>query len=141
MTACMAAPADDSIVGGDGDDALYGGKASTDGAADTLSGGTGDDSLYGGEGVDYLYGGDGADRFVIEQNNGYDVILDFDAVSGDQIQIQANANGTQIDTFAELLANARTVDGNTEINLGDDFYVRLVGVQADQLQESWFGFF
>ncbi len=132
---------DDSIVGGDGDDALYGGVASSLTAADTLSGGAGDDSLYGGEGVDYLYGGDGADRFVIEENHGYDVILDFDGGSGDQIQIQANANGTEIDTFAEILANATTVDGNTEINLGGDFYVRLVGVQADQLQESWFGFF
>ena len=132
---------EDSIVGGDGNDALYGGKASTLVDADTLSGGAGDDSLYGGEGVDYLYGGDGADKFVIEENNGYDVLLDFDGISGDQIQIEANANGSDIDTFEEILANATTLDGNTEINLGGDYYIRLVGIQADQLQESWFGFF
>jgi hypothetical protein len=69
---------------------------------------------------------------VIEENNGYDVIFDFNAAAVDQIQIQiqANANGTEIATFAEILAKATTVDGNTEINLGGD-YIRLVGVQAE----------
>lgn len=51
------AGADSVLVGGDGNDKLYGYAGN-----DTLDGGAGNDVLYGGEGSDTLYGGDGNDQ-------------------------------------------------------------------------------
>ena len=45
------------LIGGDGNDALFGGDS-----ADSLSGGAGSDILYGGSGDDTLNGGTGRDR-------------------------------------------------------------------------------
>ena len=42
-----------------------------------MVGGDGDDSLYGEAGNDELWGQAGADRFIFEHSNGDDVILDF----------------------------------------------------------------
>ncbi|WP_158520982.1 choice-of-anchor Q domain-containing protein [Fuerstiella marisgermanici] len=57
-----------TIIGGDGDDHLFGGSAN-----DILIGGDGDDKLYGGRGDDVLSGGDGNDKLFGEE--GHDVLI------------------------------------------------------------------
>jgi sulfur carrier protein ThiS len=56
---------DDSLIGGTGDDVLYGGTVSIFLGAitgkDTLQGAGGNDTLYGYDGDDYLYGGTSSD--------------------------------------------------------------------------------
>ena len=67
--------ADDSGVvldGGAGHDLLVGGAG-----LDVLIGGTGDDTLEGGLGLDILTGGIGADSFVLNWNDGPDIVTDF----------------------------------------------------------------
>lgn len=63
---------DDAISGGKGDDFLDG-KA----GSDTLFGGRGNDTLDGGDGDDILVGGKGRDKFVLQLQQGSDVIGDF----------------------------------------------------------------
>ncbi|MCT7976985.1 putative Ig domain-containing protein [Laspinema olomoucense] len=62
----------DTLIGKDGDDVLYAGKDD-----DLLIGGAGDDWLFGDLGNDVLMGGAGKDRFIIGQNTGIDLIVDF----------------------------------------------------------------
>jgi len=67
--------ADDSgivLEGAAGDDLLVGGAG-----LDKLLGGPGDDILEGGLGLDILSGGSGADHFVLNWNDGPDIITDF----------------------------------------------------------------
>gem|GEM_PF-6144726 len=63
------------VIGTDGDDTLV----STDPSNDVFNGQAGDDTLVGGSGNDRLAGGEGVDSFVIGEDGGRDVILDFDA--------------------------------------------------------------
>jgi len=63
---------DDGISGGKGDDFLDGKSGS-----DTLFGGRGNDTLNGGDGDDILVGGKGRDKFVLQLQQGSDVISDF----------------------------------------------------------------
>ncbi len=135
----------DTLIGGAGNDVLKGGLSSDDGANDgsfdVLSGGEGDDSLYGGAGIDWIYTGTGADRIYIEEMNGFDVVADFDVAAGDQLMIQANLNGLSLTTAADVIARATDdVDGNVEINLNGG-YIRLIGIQSSELNESYFGFY
>jgi Ca2+-binding RTX toxin-like protein len=78
---------DDTLGGGSGDDALTGGHDD-----DILIGGNGNDELTGGGGTDQLTGGSGADRFVFDDVAGSpaqapDLVFDFNAVQGDQIDL------------------------------------------------------
>lgn len=57
----------DVIFGGEGNDRIYGLEGD-----DTLSGGSGDDRIYGGDGDDEIYGGDGND--IIDGGKGADVL-------------------------------------------------------------------
>ncbi|MBE9061876.1 hypothetical protein [cf. Phormidesmis sp. LEGE 11477] len=63
---------DDRLVGKAGDDTLNGG-----GGRDNLRGAGGDDVLIGGNGFDLLTGNQGRDIFVLELNQGRDIIRDF----------------------------------------------------------------
>lgn len=81
----------DVLNGAGGDDTLDGGAG-----IDTLNGGTGNDRLIGGAGADKLWGGTGADTFVytaLGQSRllatARDTIFDFDAASGDRIDLSA----------------------------------------------------
>ena len=87
---------DNSILGGLGNDTLYG----KDGD-DYISGGTGndklygqagDDALWGGAGNDTLTGGDGADTFIYEKGDGKDVISGF--ANDDMLQITGTFSAT-----------------------------------------------
>lgn len=82
----------DRIFGGTGEDTLDGGQGrdTLSGGADhdlllgganrdRLSGGRGDDTLIGGAGADRLSGGPGADWFIVDIDQGSDIVLDFNA--------------------------------------------------------------
>jgi Ca2+-binding RTX toxin-like protein len=82
--------------GGDGDDILIGGDGN-----DTLLGGAGDDVLLGGPGLDTIDGGPG-DNVVLQ------------SLTADNV-----ASATAVDADW-LTANARTVDGKTVLDVGDE---------------------
>lgn len=63
----------DTLLGGLGDDEIEGGLGN-----DIIRGGVGDDVITGGRGDDRMDGGDGFDTYVIEANDGNDVIMDSD---------------------------------------------------------------
>lgn len=92
---------DDSLTGLGGDDILIGGYGN-----DILDGGSDKDILSGGRGNDILTGGNGADVFVFAANEGADVILDFDSLAGDRINLAAYGD---IDTVEQALALASQV--------------------------------
>ena len=94
--------ADDTLIGGQGDDTLLGGlgndKLRGRNNEDLLFGGEGDDRLLGdkgddvligGSGNDTLIGGEGSDLFVLAQDDGVDLIKDFE-VGKDVIQLLGN---------------------------------------------------
>src|SRR5690606_36947756 len=101
----------------------------------------GDDTLFGGRGADLLHGGDGADLFVVQEASGADTVADFDGAAGDRIRIAANANGTSIDSFAELArASSDNADGDATIALGAGNVLQLTGIGTAELQDGWFVF-
>jgi Ca2+-binding RTX toxin-like protein len=75
----------DIIYGQQGGDTLIGGQGN-----DSLIGGTGNDRLIGGAGNDQLHGGNGNDVFVIAQDDGIDLILDFARLGSSQDKIELN---------------------------------------------------
>lgn len=87
----------DVLMGGGGIDQLYGGlgndKLRGGLGSDTINGGDGDDIINGGKGSDVLSGGAGADHFIFNQVESapavYDEITDFDAATGDTIDVRA----------------------------------------------------
>ncbi|MCC7273324.1 MAG: hypothetical protein IT561_11710 [Alphaproteobacteria bacterium] len=137
---------DDVVRGGQGDDWHVNGSIGSDlvygdAGNDTVFGGQGADALFGGDGDDWLSGdlgndtstgGDGADAFVFRAGSGQDSIVDF--AGGDRIALQANMNGTGVDTFAELVQHiAANGQGNTLIDLGGGNSLLLLGVQPAAL--------
>jgi Ca2+-binding RTX toxin-like protein len=74
---------DDHLDGGEGNDDLRGGRG-----RDTLIGGAGEDRLEGGQGDDRLEGDAGSDVYVINANEGSDVVLDRDtALNTDRVEL------------------------------------------------------
>jgi Ca2+-binding RTX toxin-like protein len=66
------------MVGGTGNDYLFGGAG-----GDRLTGGAGNDTLEGGPGSDRMVGVGGSDTYRLTRSDGFDVILNFDAVAAD----------------------------------------------------------
>ncbi|MEQ9334351.1 Ig-like domain-containing protein [Thalassobaculum sp.] len=126
---------DDTLFGGQGNDALFGGQDN-----DLLIGNLGNDSFHGGLGNDTISTGEGADVVVGQANGGVDVVTDFDGAAGDRIQIASNANGTTIDTYAELVAGASDTAGGVQFALGSGNTLTLAGITVSQLQSDWFTF-
>lgn len=130
----------DVLHGGDGADTLYGGIAGSPHGIDVLQGGDGDDVIYGGEGVDWIYSGTGSDMIYVEESNGFDVLADFS--TGDVIHLARNLNGSGIAGFAGIQAAAAdNADGDVEIELGANNYVRIIGLTSSQLSSDMFQFF
>ncbi len=72
-----------------GNDILNGGEGN-----DTIFGQEGDDLISGGLGDDLLYGGSGADTFLFESIlDGIDMIMDFDVLEGDILDLSALLSG------------------------------------------------
>jgi Ca2+-binding RTX toxin-like protein len=93
----------DDLEGGAGNDRLYGGAGNDD-----LEGDAGNDILDGGSGRNDLEGGLGADTFIFR--TGMTEIDDFSA--DDTVRISKSLG---VDTFAELMALARQVDGGEDV--------------------------
>ncbi|GHI85507.1 calcium-binding protein [Streptomyces xanthophaeus] len=130
VTSSLAGPGV-TLVGGAGDDSLYGGGANDtlegDEGSDFLSGGAGNDTLTGASGQDRLFGGPGNDS--IEGRGGSDIInggAGNDVVSGGNGSDHVIA-GTGND-YVEGGAGRDTLDAVDEIS-GNDHV--LGGAQAD----------
>ncbi|MGH1576235.1 S8 family serine peptidase [Planktotalea sp.] len=101
---------DDRLEGHKGDDTLYGGNGS-----DTLQGGNGSDILAGGSGDDTLNGGAQADRFVFNNNDDEDTVVDFNN-NTDTIELNDNLwsgvrNASQVLTdFGVIIAGDAVLD-------------------------------
>lgn len=107
---------DDTLDGRAGDDVLHGGRG-----ADRVLGGEGQDLVSGDRGDDTLAGGRGADRFRLDAGFGADVVTDFSAKEGDQIELPAGA------AYA-----VRQIGGDTVVEFGDA-RLTLRGVRAADL--------
>ena len=135
----------DVIIGSSQNDNLMGGLG-----ADQLFGGVGDDAftmnagelasgeiLDGGAGNDTLVGGGNDDVFVFARGDGADTIVDFLAgAPEDRIWFA----GTSLHLFADALANAANVGGNSVITYNGFFTVTLNGVTTGQLTAGDFIF-
>jgi Ca2+-binding RTX toxin-like protein len=127
----------DELDGDNGDDLLYG-----NGGNDDLDGGRGNDKLWGGKGRDELdgdsgndtlSGGGNADRFVFDENDGRDVIKDFqvgldrieidvDGINGfGSLSITDNAKGYAVIDFGG--GNSVTVKGVSKAGLGASDFI------------------
>ena len=68
--------------------------------------------------------------------------MDFDAGAGDVVHIAINVNGSGLVSFAAIRAAARdNMDGEVEIDLGSNNYVRVMGMTTAQLTSDMFQFF
>lgn len=104
----------DTLNGGAGNDVVRGGQDN-----DILVGGLGDDWMSGDRGWDTLTGGDGADTFHAFAGSGVDRVLDFNALEGDRIQLQAGARfevtQSGADTVLTLTSGDQLVLANTQM--------------------------
>lgn len=131
---------DDALNGGGGDDALEGGDGN-----DVLNGNRGDDEIFGnagadlitgGEGDDRLFGGAGADRFIFQAQFGTDVIGDFSANSGDQVDLSSLDLGVNADTL--LRRYGSNDDGNTVLEFDSDATLVIKGITLNALDQGDF---
>lgn len=114
----------DILLGGDGNDTIYGGKE-----GDILIGGDGDDLLRGDLGEDLLNGGAGSDIFEVNAKSLNDIAVDF-TDGQDRIGLSGGLTFGQlgfIDSPASLV-----------ITLGDTPLITLLGVTAEQIDQSDF---
>ena len=113
---------DDRLVGTDGGDFLYGDEGpeipsheEPDTAYYEWSGPVAgfNDELDGGAGADMLHGGEGADRFVFRSGeaNG-DVVLDFDAASGDRLEFHDYGEGATLRDLGDDRWEIASADGS-----------------------------
>ncbi len=120
----------------------------SDGFGDTLIGGAGDSQLYGNGGSDWLQGGAGNDTlrggrgndlFVIGQNEGDDVIDDFQAGPGliDRIDLSARSD---VASLSGLLAIASDNSVDTTLSFGNSDSLLLRGVRKADLRDDDFIF-
>jgi Ca2+-binding RTX toxin-like protein len=108
----------DKMSGGLGNDSMSGGAGS-----DTMSGGSGDDTMSGGAGRDILTGGSGADIFVFGNDDGNDVVTDFNP-NEDFLRFNDGDLGN---------IEVANVGGNTVISYGNTM-ITLEGVEMDKDQ-------
>lgn len=114
--------ADDVLFGNKGADSLWGGQAN-----DTLYGGQGNDVLYGDLGDDVLSGDLGADTYVFGSSSGRDLVLGFNQADGDRIDLQGQSYTV-----------VTVQDGHARLMLSGGGMVDLSGVQAAQVNASFF---
>jgi len=107
---------------------------------DVLDGGAGDDTLAGGAGDDVLNGGAGADRFVLGPGLGNDVGFDFSAGEAVEDVVGLAGFGETLDSFAEALAAASQVGGDTPIAVRGEEAILLRGVAKESLTANHFAF-
>jgi Ca2+-binding RTX toxin-like protein len=111
----------DVLCGGLDDDTVYGGKDD-----DVLFGEAGDDVLAGDLGNDIAVGGAGRDRFVLREDGGHDVIVDFEV----GVDLLALSGGLTPDAV-EFVAGDR--GAIVRLAGGDRLLATLENVSADEL--------
>ena len=122
------------LYGGDGEDRLRTGRFN-----DVVKGGDGDDLLEAGAGNDLINGGLGDDVFrFVEVSIGRDVIVDLTAGAGSEDVIEFD-NGA-FSNYADVIAAASEVGGNTVIVLDAENTLKLNGISISQLHEDDFRF-
>lgn len=125
--ALLGGAGNDVLDGGSGNDVLFGGSGNdklTGGEGnDSLAGGSGDDTINGGSGDDLMHGGAGNDVFVFGNNDGNDIIKDFNPAE-DKLQFE----GASADDIS-----VSTEGGNTTVTFGDTSVV-LEGVEMSHAQ-------
>ncbi len=121
------------VIGSGHDDEIMGSNV-----RDVLIGGGGNDLLGGGLGNDTLVGGAGDDSFIFNTAiDGADFILDYRAGAE---TIYITGSDADFDTFAEIVAAATQVGGNTVINFGGGNRLTLRGVALTDLDAGDFTF-
>ncbi len=123
---------DDSLYGGLGDDSLFGGAGD-----DEIFGHDGNDLLCSGKGDDSMTGGSGNDIFLILNNTGYNLILDFDDNGTDVMSIQRTAT---IRDFSDVQAHLISDANGSFIGTGNGQGITLAGVLAGELTADDFYF-
>lgn len=107
-----------NIILSDGDEVAYGGA--------------GADTFYGGAGSDTLTGGPGADTFIFVQTDlGSDIITDFDARSGDALDLRSFG----VSTVEQALAMVSTESDNVGLYIDDALIVSMLGVKIETLTQ------
>lgn len=107
--------------------------------ANNLTGNAAANKLDGRGGNDVLTGGGGDDTFIFTGTFGNDKVTDFQggAGAGDVLQLSL---GAAFDTFAEVIAAANEVGGNTVLDFGSQGSVTLEGVSLSKLAADDFLF-
>ncbi len=114
---------DDHLNGLGGDDLLYGEEGD-----DELIGGLGNDWLDGGPGNNTLYGGPDADQFVLRNDEGRDVIRDFNLTEGDKVVLAGGLTVEQLSLESDR--------NDTLIKIGDTLLARVVGIDVETIKEN-----
>jgi len=112
----------DTVTGGNGADLIYGEEAS-----DILDGGAVGDTLVGGSGNDTITGGEGGDLFVFEAGHGRDVLTDFDAAAGDQLDLTAVTG--DFTSAADVRVASAVISEGVRIDTGDGLII-LAGITS-----------
>ncbi|MBP2302235.1 hypothetical protein [Azospirillum picis] len=99
-------------------------------ARDLLSGTAGNDVIIGGGGNDWMVGGAGSDRFVIDPNDGWDAIGDFQAGAGGDVLDLRGWSGL---SFEALVASATEDANGLNVMFSGNTGVQLVGVTKASL--------
>ncbi len=124
---------DDTVIGTYDDDEIWAG-----GDNDLINASTGDDTIGSGAGNDTITGGTGSDSFVIEDDDGYDVITDFtmDGRQTDQLDVSelTNANGDPV-RVSDVDVSADSA-GYAILNFPNGEAVNLQGIQAASINNS-----
>ncbi|HEX2552890.1 MAG TPA: calcium-binding protein [Microvirga sp.] len=118
---------DNTLVGGDLNDALRGGRGN-----DILKGGEGSDTLRGDAGNDRLHGGEDADTFVFTSGTGRDRVADFRASDGDELDFSALGYAS----VRALLADALQKGEHVKFVLDTGDKVILSNVDLNMLREN-----
>jgi serralysin len=85
------------------------------GLANIIAGGEGSQQIFGAGGNDILSGGAGNDLFIVRENSGSDIILDFEAGAGAGDRVQLGSYG--FTNFSDVLDRMSQVDSSVVIQL------------------------
>lgn len=99
----------DTLLGGTDNDTLFGSSGN-----DYLVGEAGDDFFYGGEGDDTFFGGLGSDRFLLNFDQGADIITDFN-INQDFFVLPDGLNNNEQSLTIETVGNNISIFSNKQL--------------------------
>ncbi|HSV03480.1 MAG TPA: SGNH/GDSL hydrolase family protein [Phenylobacterium sp.] len=111
----------DTLHAGSGGELMRGGQGD-----DSITGGIGNDWISGDRGSDTMSGGAGADVFHSFSGAGLDVVLDFNAMQGDRVQLDPGTGYT-----------ASQMGADTVVDMGGGDELILRNVQLSSLPQGW----